>query len=749
MKKLLLIIVLALMLVSVFVVTANATGVTEVTPETQVKLLDGTVLDIYDESGEGLIWFVVSTDESGVNTYASVPVNKITADNVSSYVTYNINSTYGTNQMHDIYIKYWNGESYVSIAESLIVVANLRTLEREYWSIGSVFSSSYIEYVFNSSTARSSGDYTGYTKLQLVDLSLTTNFTGFDEQAFKGCTSLREVRIGNSIDGFDITCKNGNVFNGCTSLTTVKFANTSCITRIVNSAFINCSSLTGTYVFPNVTTIEDFAFRYCATNEECELILHFPSIEVLGTSATDAHVFGGSGLKEIYFGDDLKSMKLHIFTDCKKLEKIEFKGAAQDFNFPSYTFNGCSALKAFSIPDGMTTLPGRMFLNCTSLKAVYLPSTLEKINSGSQDHSTFANCTNVYFVSEPFTFTSDEDIPAKPDVYYFPEGLTTLTGETFKNCKSLNNTLVFPKGVTTLSNAWIFEAGISNPTLENIVFLGDMENVTASSWKFTGKIYYANPNDISSDNVTISGASGKHIFCNAESNATHLFKVAVNTAPTCTVDGVNGYKCFCGKASDTAETVPALGHQKSEVKAITYNGVAIYFEKGDITYKCDRCAENHTVEDDAEALFNALGYTHTEAGKLSKAIMQSFGVNRKAIEKYNEYTENDIVNYGVIAATENGLAGVNDVFGDDGAANTAKVNVASYFGKSFDLIEMKLGGLEGKDGVSYEDAKLYCCAFSQIANGESVDSYYETKGESSAVIGTELSNSVSFNELVG
>ena len=575
----------------------------------------------------------------------------------------------------------------------------------------------------------------------LSSVRLPSHLTSIGERGFAGCTALTEITLNGKLTEVGTAS-----FLDCTALKTVNVPENNSITKICHRAFDNCDALSGVIEFKKVTSIDTYAFRYCATNEDTSLVLKFPALESLLGSG-DIHTFSYSGLKEIYIGESFGQMSFNSFTDCKRLEKIEIKGVKKGFNFPSYTFNGCSSLKAFSIPEGMTELPSRMFLNCSNLKAIYLPSTLIKINSGSQDHATFANCTNAYFVSSPFTFTSDEDIPEKPEVYYFPEGLTTLTGKTFKQCKSLNNTLVFPKGVTSMTNNWAFEAGISNPTLENIVFLGDMETVSASTWKFTGKIYFANANDRSSADLTLSGTS-KVVFCNAENNTEHLFKVAVNTPATCTEKGVNGFKCFCGKESDEAEIIEALGHNKTTIVSVAYNGNALYFEKGDVTYTCDRCMQNHVVEGDADALFTAVGYSYTEASKMSKAIMQSFGINHKAIKTYNDYTEKDIVNFGVLAATENGLNGTSDVFGDDGNVNTAKVNVASYVDKTFDLIEMKLGGLEGKDGTSYEDAKLYCCAFIQIKNGEMVESYYATKNIDGATVSTALSGAVSYNDLI-
>ena len=728
MKKLILVLTMAVLLVCMLAIGVSA-AVTPTT-ETEVTLSDGATLKLYDEKGEGLIWFILSTDENGVNTYASVAANRNTADNATSYVTYSINSTYGTNQMHDIFIKYWNAETkaYESYGEGTIVVANFRTFKTEYWSFGAVFSSANLEYVYNSATARSVAQFTNFTKLQVVDYSLSTNFTGFATQALKNCTALRVVKIGDSQDGYVLDgTQYACLFQGCSNLSVLEIADPSDVTAIGGSAFQNCYALSMNYVFENVTSIGDNAFRDAAKNEGCSLVLSFPKIVTLGGTNNDSHVFTNSGATELYFGNTIKTIKYHTFDNCSKLWKVEFAGPVSEFNFKSYTFENCTALRAISLPEGITSLPQRMFKECTGLTAVYLPSTLTSIESGSNEAATFFKCYDMYFVSEPFTLSSANDVIERPDVYYFPSNITSIaSGEVFKYCKSLNETLVFPTGVKSISNAWAFEANTSAVNLKNIVFLGDMDAVSTSSnssaWDFTGKIYFANENDLSTDDVSVKGLDSKIVFCKAEGNKDHLYIIEIKTNPTCTEEGMNGFKCFCNTVRDDFERIPANGHEKGAIIAIEYNGAKKFFEKGDITYECDVCGEEHVVEDEAGVIFKVIGYTYTEAENPSKALMQSFAVNREALKTYNENTENDLVGYGLLSTNTS----VTEAF-ENGVAKISAV--ASFYDTEYDIMELKVKGLNGRsDSIgAYADVKLHCCAYILVQNGESVDSYYATE----------------------
>ncbi len=678
-KKIFLTLLIVSMLVCLFAISANATTIDY---NEKVTLADGTELSLYDENQQSLIWFVVGTDENGTNIYSSVSVNNNTADNANSYVTYNINSTYGTNQLHDVYIKYWNAETqaYVSYSDGDIAVLNLSTLQREYWSLGSGWSGNVLEYLFHSATVRSSGDFTGFAKLQLVDMSLATSFEAFPEQAFKNCTSLREIRFGTSENGYQLKSqKNGCLFQGCTSLTTLKFADISKITGIEGGAFENCYALTGTYEFTGVKSIGTKAFYKAATNDGTYLVLKFPNLEILGGDSGDTNVFSQSGVQELYFGDDITQMSHNTFSSCKKLWKVEFAGITEGFNFKSYTFEDCSELKAYSIPEGVTELPSRMFKDCTSLKAVYIPSTVTAINSGLREHSTFFNCTNLYFVDKPFTFTGDNDIPAKPDVYFFPSGITTLSGETFKQCQSLNKTLVFGKGVTEITDAWAFEADINNPTLENIVFLGNMTNISTDSWKMTGKIYFCNSADLTSSNVTISGGKAT-VFCNADGNTEHLYLINETLPADCENNAKTQTRCFCGKVEKAVEEPnTALGHDKDYVNGkatLLEIAYADYSKAGTKTVECGNCGKE--IEIEAAAILIYKGYSKNEKG----SVCMGYLVNQAALVEYEAFNKTTI-SYGFAVAANN--ANPLDASGN-AAAKAIKVELTGGIYTAVDFI---------------------------------------------------------------
>jgi hypothetical protein len=157
-----------------------------------------------------------------------------------------------------------------------------------------------------------------------------------------------------------------------------------------------------------------------------------------------------------------------------------------------------------------------------------------------------------------------------------------------------------------------------------------------------GAIYFANENVIDDEsaglnrkynNVTWGGTA---YFCNAEGNTEHLYKVEANTLPTCLENGVNGYKCFCGVASENAEVVPALGHEKNELLAKYFaevNGTLDYYNDMVTEHSCTRCTETVFGWEKDTALFTKKGYSYSQFD--SSSFSYTIYVNADAIKSYN------------------------------------------------------------------------------------------------------------------
>ena len=595
----------------------------------------------------------------------------------------------------------------------------------------------------------------------LTSVVISGNVTKFGNgSTFNGCTSLSNVTLS------DISYIPSSMFSGCTSLASIKLPST--ITKIDSSAFSGCSSLTSITIPENVTTIGSCAFYKTGITS-----LHIPAkvtylgYQVAEASAIKSLTFAqGSELKHIdhrAFRDcvslagtvvipegvenieyglfsgctSLKAVKLPstfttsteygaMFTDCTALEFVQLGGMD---TIPNSMFENCYALKAISFPEGVKTISYKALRKCTSLQAVYLPSTLTSLGKTSDwtasDWGVFYQSPNVYLVNEPFdvfdgdTLLGDKFVmPEKPEVYYMPSSLSVVGNSEFQDCANLNDYIVFPVGVTTIADCSqgafcnIGKDRASNPV--TLVFLGDMKalQIRQNDAAYSNIHYvFANPNDVdlSCVAVTIGAANNKTqtntymYFCKGKvSYDLSTFKTAngaaytvfetdytkttytdetqphfadvkksVFTDPTCVDNKLETSYCFCGAAIGTSEVEnTALGHNHSIYLGLIYES---YLEKGNYSYKCERCEDVNSAET-APALFACLGFSVSKTGN---GISLGFKVNNEAIATYVSETGKTL-KYGVFAIAQSKLVVDNvegDVFSADGTANKNAIAV--------------------------------------------------------------------------
>jgi len=89
-----------------------------------------------------------------------------------------------------------------------------------------------------------------------TNVTILGSVSSIGSDAFADCTSLRSVRIGDSVADIG-----DEAFVSCTSLTGVAIGNS--VTNIGESAFNYCTNLTSITIPRSVTSIGDAAFAYC------------------------------------------------------------------------------------------------------------------------------------------------------------------------------------------------------------------------------------------------------------------------------------------------------------------------------------------------------------------------------------------------------------------------------------------------------------------------------------------------------
>lgn len=245
-------------------------------------LADGTILPIYDENQNPLIWYVSGVDANGKNIYSSVPNNRNAQNtNNDDYVTYtNSNGNQLTNINFNLYDE--STGKYVAYTEDSlqVVVFNMRGLTGFIY-LHSGFKCSDIQYIYFHEELKDCCKYfQNSTNLRLVDLTVCTKMTGgFGEtRNFYNCTNLHTIRFAPVVS-YALTCSQNNNW---------RFANTSIVELVIPANitslgvdnFKDNSKLESIYILGNTTSLGQRNFLNCTSLTNVYILGDNPSIDL-------------------------------------------------------------------------------------------------------------------------------------------------------------------------------------------------------------------------------------------------------------------------------------------------------------------------------------------------------------------------------------------------------------------------------------------------------------------------------------
>lgn len=192
-------------------------------------------------------------------------------------------------------------------------------------------------------------------------------------RSFYNLTNLRSVKLPQNITSID-----ESAFEGCSNLKEVKFMPNTC-TTIGYRAFAG-SGLTSIEISESVKTIGSEAFYQCGNLSDVKLC---KGLEEIGYSAF-SHC---SNLRKLELPTSLSRINSNAFAYCYSLSDIDFAEGEEENSLGEIgltsigygAFQNCSSLKDLKMPTTLQRIEGYAFNGCSNLNEVHVPSMLESI----------------------------------------------------------------------------------------------------------------------------------------------------------------------------------------------------------------------------------------------------------------------------------------------------------------------------------------------------------------------------------
>ena len=252
---------------------------------------------------------------------------------------------------------------------------------------------------------------------KISDNEVEVTFKSTSDRGYSG-----EITIPNSVQ------YGGNTYN---------------VTSIGESAFYNCSGLTGPLTIPNsVTSIGNNAFSQCSGFTGS---LTIPNPVTFIGEAAFASCTGLTG--SLTISNSVTAIRKYCFQSCNFTDPLTIPNSVTMIE--EAAFNGCHGLTgSLIIPSSVTSIGERAFQDCMGLTGLTIPNSVTSIGS-----EAFLNCRSMDVVR------SEIENPFSIDTYVF--WLNNSKHETLQVPKGTKSKYTALSGWTNYFNEIIEDEGVT------------------------------------------------------------------------------------------------------------------------------------------------------------------------------------------------------------------------------------------------------------------------------------------------
>lgn len=490
-------------------------------------------------------------------------------------------------------------------------------------------------------------------------------------QTFLDCPNLNTIVIPSTVTS--IVGRLGYLAKNCPGLETIKYNAINAENKSYTPIFYNCASpQLDIEIDDNVKTIPCWFMQSCGISSVTipegvttlmgQSFLDCPNLQSIIIPSTVTSLAGNLG----YLANDCASLSYieynaiaaknpsntPVFANCSNLGMELSIGQSVD-NIPGHFMKNCG-LKEVLMPEGVLNVDRKVFLDCSNLTVITIPTTVNKVSyqivknapslttvnynainaTKTSTGALFENCTNANL-----NLNIGANVKVIPKVFMsncglkevaIPEGVTEIKEDVFANCSNLT-LITIPSTITKISKNLVTNSTsltTINYNSENAVKSSNVSTFTNCTNPELSLVFGEKVKTIPKEFIENCTLKNISYYCSSGLRNTidslswskdvslipfHKYEKAKADPPaTCTLSGKLKYYCVGCSEYIKEETKP-LGHEITIDEAVGATCVADGLTEGS---HCSRC--NYVVK--AQEVVTATGHlpvTQTIAGTTS------------------------------------------------------------------------------------------------------------------------------------